>query len=167
MQADCTRAGVKSLDVLLADESLVLILDDTEHVWKDKHKDHTANLIQVARYHYFGASAKLFHADASSPLEQGRDEPEQGGMLDHAAQLLERIHTRVYGSNSQQQQQKSEPPLPQQQQQQEEEGDEEGVQVRDAVGLDCVRDDVRAGQGRSCCMVSGTGTAYVRSCAEG
>ena len=123
--------------MLLADESLVLILDDTEHVWKDKHKDHTANLIQVARYHYFGASAKLFHADASSPLEQGRDEPEQGGMLDHAAQLLERIHTRVYGSDSQQQQQQqqqqqSEPPPQQQQQQQEDEdeGVEEGMKVR-------------------------------------
>jgi hypothetical protein len=43
MQADSTRAGVKDLDVLLADESLVLILDDTEHVW-EKHR---ANLIQV------------------------------------------------------------------------------------------------------------------------
>jgi hypothetical protein len=35
---------VKDLDVLLADESLVLILDDTEHVW-EKHR---ANLIQVS-----------------------------------------------------------------------------------------------------------------------
>lgn len=43
VQADSTRAGVKDLDVLLSDESLVLILDDTEHVW-EKHK---ANLIQV------------------------------------------------------------------------------------------------------------------------
>jgi hypothetical protein len=34
---------MKDLDVLLADESLVLILDDTEHVW-EKHR---ANLIQV------------------------------------------------------------------------------------------------------------------------
>lgn len=42
-QADCTRPGVKDLDVLLADESLVLILDDTEHVWEH----HGANLIQV------------------------------------------------------------------------------------------------------------------------
>jgi RNA polymerase II C-terminal domain phosphatase-like 3/4 len=45
MQADSTRAGVKDLDVLLADESLLLILDDTEHVW-EKHR---ANLIQVCR----------------------------------------------------------------------------------------------------------------------
>lgn len=43
LQADSTRAGMKDLDVLLADDSLVLILDDTEHVW-EKHR---ANLIQV------------------------------------------------------------------------------------------------------------------------
>lgn len=34
---------MKDLDVLLADEAMVLILDDTEHVW-EKHR---ANLIQV------------------------------------------------------------------------------------------------------------------------
>jgi hypothetical protein len=42
-QADSTRASTKDLDVVLADESLVLILDDTEHVWQK----HAANLIQV------------------------------------------------------------------------------------------------------------------------
>lgn len=42
-QADSTDRDFKGLDVLLADESMVLILDDTEQVW-DKHR---ANLIQV------------------------------------------------------------------------------------------------------------------------
>jgi hypothetical protein len=42
-QADSSHAKVKDLDVLLADESMVLILDDTEVVWEN----HQANLIQV------------------------------------------------------------------------------------------------------------------------
>eukprot|EP00879_Flechtneria_rotunda_P003572 GHRR01003806.1.p1 GENE.GHRR01003806.1~~GHRR01003806.1.p1 ORF type:complete len:605 (+),score=304.07 GHRR01003806.1:163-1977(+) len=99
--ADSTRAGQKDLDVLLADESLVLILDDTEQVW-EKHR---ANLIQVERYHYFGASTRLFHHNAQSPLEQGADEPESGGVLDTAAQLLVHIHARVYGSTAAEEQQ--------------------------------------------------------------
>jgi hypothetical protein len=37
------RAGIKDRDVVLADESLALILDDTEEVWQQ----HSANLIQV------------------------------------------------------------------------------------------------------------------------
>lgn len=49
MQADSTRAGVKDLDVLLADSSVVLILDDTEHVWER----HRANLIQVCTAHHW------------------------------------------------------------------------------------------------------------------
>ncbi|WIA15963.1 hypothetical protein OEZ85_012704 [Tetradesmus obliquus] len=113
--ADSTRAGVKDLDVLLADESLVLILDDTEHVW-EKHR---ANLIQVERYHYFGASARLFHPGAPSPLEQGSDEQQQGGVLDLAAQLLARIHERMFGpAEQQQQQQQQQQEVAQQQQQQ-------------------------------------------------
>jgi hypothetical protein len=45
-------------------------------------------------------------------------------MLDREAQLLGRIHTRVYSSNGQQQQQQQ-----QQQEDLEEEGDEDGMHV--------------------------------------
>lgn len=53
VQADSTRAGVKDLDVLLSDESLVLILDDTEVVWEN----HKANLIQVTNDCCYGSRA--------------------------------------------------------------------------------------------------------------
>jgi len=83
----------------------------------------------VERYHYFGASAKVFHPEAVSPLGQGTDEPEQGGMLDNAAQLLTRIHARVYGADAQQQQQQEEEEDGVQQEQegqQQEQGQEQG-----------------------------------------
>jgi hypothetical protein len=54
----------------------------------------------VERYHFFAASARLFQPGASSPLEDGLDEPVLGGVLDNAAALLTRIHARVYGSEA-------------------------------------------------------------------
>lgn len=45
---DCTVKNKKGLDVVLADESVVVIVDDTESVW-DKHK---SNLIPIDAYHY-------------------------------------------------------------------------------------------------------------------
>jgi len=41
---------------------------------------------QVERYHFYGASARLFHPGACSPLEQGNDEPEQEGELQQQQQ---------------------------------------------------------------------------------
>ena len=40
----------KTLDVVLAHERVVLIVDDTEEVWGHSHKD---NLIKIAPYNFF------------------------------------------------------------------------------------------------------------------
>nr|XP_009787945.1 PREDICTED: RNA polymerase II C-terminal domain phosphatase-like 4 [Nicotiana sylvestris]XP_009787946.1 PREDICTED: RNA polymerase II C-terminal domain phosphatase-like 4 [Nicotiana sylvestris] len=53
-QGDCTQRHQKGLDVVVGQESAVLILDDTEAVW-GKHKE---NLILMERYHFFTSSCR-------------------------------------------------------------------------------------------------------------
>ncbi|KAI4378932.1 hypothetical protein MLD38_016349 [Melastoma candidum] len=45
---DCTTRGRKNLDVVLAEETNVIIIDDRRDVWPE----HGANLIQIKPYHY-------------------------------------------------------------------------------------------------------------------
>ncbi|KAJ8452905.1 hypothetical protein Cgig2_014668 [Carnegiea gigantea] len=47
---DCLMPKQKTLDVVLAHERVVLIVDDTEEVWRHNHKD---NLIKIAPYNFF------------------------------------------------------------------------------------------------------------------
>lgn len=87
-QSDCTQRHQKGLDVVLGQESAVLILDDTEAVWV-KHKE---NLILMERYHFFASSCKQFGYRCKSLSELKNDESEDGGALATVLQVLKRIH---------------------------------------------------------------------------
>ncbi|KAK6151599.1 hypothetical protein DH2020_014234 [Rehmannia glutinosa] len=87
-QGDCTQRHRKGLDVVLGQESAVVILDDTEafkeeqsyrthQVW-GKHK---GNLILMERYHFFASSCKHFGFNCKSLSELKSDESETEGAL--------------------------------------------------------------------------------------
>ncbi|MCL7042699.1 hypothetical protein MKW94_024362 [Papaver nudicaule] len=87
-QADCTQKHQKGLDVVLGAESAVIILDDTEYVWR-QHKE---NLILMDRYHYFSSSGRSFNINNRSLSELRRDENESDGALATILEVLKRIH---------------------------------------------------------------------------
>lgn len=87
-QSDSTRRHQKGLDVVLGQESAVLILDDTEVVW-GKHRE---NLILMDRYHFFTSSCRQFGLKCKSLSEQKSDENEAEGALASVLEVLQRIH---------------------------------------------------------------------------
>ncbi|KAI3928517.1 hypothetical protein MKW98_024118 [Papaver atlanticum] len=87
-QADCTKKHQKGLDVVVGSESVVVVLDDTEHVWQ-QHKE---NLILMDRYHYFSSSSRSFGLNQKSLSEVKRDESESDGALATILGVLQRIH---------------------------------------------------------------------------
>ncbi|KAA8535340.1 hypothetical protein F0562_030343 [Nyssa sinensis] len=91
-QDDCTQRHQKGLDVVLGQESAVLILDDTEHVWA-KHKD---NLILMERYHFFASSCRQFGYNSKSLSELKSDENESDGALATVLEVLKRIHSMFF-----------------------------------------------------------------------
>ncbi|KAJ9563703.1 hypothetical protein OSB04_008863 [Centaurea solstitialis] len=91
-QSDCTQRHQKGLDVVLGQESAVLILDDTEAVWV-KHK---GNLILMERYHFFASSCKQFGYRCKSLSELKNDESEEDGALVTVLQVLKRIHSMFF-----------------------------------------------------------------------
>ncbi|XP_021729225.1 RNA polymerase II C-terminal domain phosphatase-like 4 [Chenopodium quinoa] len=91
-QADCTQRHQKGLDVVLGQESAVLILDDTEAVWQ-KHKE---NLILMERYHYFSSSCRQFGFNCKSLSELKGDENEADGALATVLGVLKSIHEKFF-----------------------------------------------------------------------
>lgn len=91
-QGDCTQRHQKGLDVVLGQESAVLILDDTEPVWV-KHKD---NLIVMERYHFFASSCRQFGFSCKSLSELKSDESAVDGALATVLEVLKRIHTMFF-----------------------------------------------------------------------
>ncbi|XP_015081180.1 RNA polymerase II C-terminal domain phosphatase-like 4 [Solanum pennellii] len=87
-QSDSTRRHQKGLDVVLGQESAVVILDDTEVVW-GKHRE---NLILMDRYHFFTSSCRQFGLKCKSLSEQKSDENEAEGALASVLEVLQRIH---------------------------------------------------------------------------
>ncbi|XP_011078409.1 RNA polymerase II C-terminal domain phosphatase-like 4 [Sesamum indicum] len=87
-QGDCTQRYQKGLDVVLGQESAVLILDDTEAVW-GKHKE---NLILMERYHFFASSCKHFGFNCKSLSELRSDESETDGALATVLKVLQHVH---------------------------------------------------------------------------
>ncbi|KAL2318691.1 hypothetical protein Fmac_032567 [Flemingia macrophylla] len=85
---DGTQKHQKGLDVVLGQESAVLILDDTEHAWT-KHKD---NLILMERYHFFASSCRQFGFSCKSLAELKSDENETDGALAKILQVLKQVH---------------------------------------------------------------------------
>ncbi|KAK1392742.1 RNA polymerase II C-terminal domain phosphatase-like [Heracleum sosnowskyi] len=72
---DCTTPGQKGLDVVPVDPSAVVVLDDTEPVWKG----YFANLLLIEKYDYF------------SQMEL--DESEDQGGLSYALEVLTKLHS--------------------------------------------------------------------------
>ncbi|KAK1550573.1 hypothetical protein Q3G72_021261 [Acer saccharum] len=89
---DGTQRHQKGLDVVLGQESAVLILDDTENAWT-KHKD---NLILMERYHYFRSSCRQFGYNCKSLLELGKDENEPDGALASVLKALKQVHSMFF-----------------------------------------------------------------------
>ncbi|XP_029129573.1 RNA polymerase II C-terminal domain phosphatase-like 4 isoform X1 [Cajanus cajan] len=85
---DGTQQRQKGLDVVLGQESAVLILDDTEHAWM-KHKD---NLILMERYHFFASSCRQFGFNCKSLAELKSDEDESDGALAKILKVLKQVH---------------------------------------------------------------------------
>ncbi|GJZ52062.1 RNA polymerase II C-terminal domain phosphatase-like protein 4 [Tanacetum coccineum] len=80
-RSDCTQEHKKGLDVVLGQESAVLILDDREDVWEK----HTENLILIERYHFFASLSEL-----------KSDESESDGALATVLQVLKKIHNMFF-----------------------------------------------------------------------
>ncbi|EOY32064.1 hypothetical protein QUC31_019560 [Theobroma cacao] len=85
---DGTQKHQKGLDVVLGQESAVVILDDTENAWM-KHKD---NLILMERYHYFASSCHQFGYKCKSLSQLKSDESEPDGALASVLKALRQIH---------------------------------------------------------------------------
>lgn len=91
-QSDSTCRHQKGLDVVLGQESAVLILDDTEVVW-GKHRE---NLILMDRYHFFTSSCRQFGLKCKSLSELKSDENEADGALASVLKVLQRIHSLFF-----------------------------------------------------------------------
>ncbi|CAH8280060.1 unnamed protein product [Arabidopsis lyrata] len=89
---DGTVRHQKSLDVVLGQESAVLILDDTENAWPN-HKD---NLIVIERYHFFASSCRQFDHKYKSLSELKSDESEPDGALATVLKVLKQAHALFF-----------------------------------------------------------------------
>ncbi|KAK4604743.1 hypothetical protein RGQ29_012993 [Quercus rubra] len=85
---DGTQKHQKGLDIVLGQESAVLILDDTEHAWT-KHKE---NLILMERYLFFASSCRQFGFNCKSLSELKSDESDTDGALATVLEVLKQIH---------------------------------------------------------------------------
>ncbi|XP_054781115.1 RNA polymerase II C-terminal domain phosphatase-like 4 isoform X1 [Prosopis cineraria] len=85
---DGTQKHQKGLDIVLGQESTVLILDDTENAWMK----HQANLIVMERYHFFASSCRQFGFNCRSLAESKSDECESVGALATILDVLKRVH---------------------------------------------------------------------------
>ncbi|KAJ7955625.1 RNA polymerase II C-terminal domain phosphatase-like 4 [Quillaja saponaria] len=89
---DGTQRHQKGLDVVLGQESAVIILDDTENAWKN----HTENLILMERYHFFSSSCHQFGFNCKSLAELKSDESELDGALATILKVLKRMHNMFF-----------------------------------------------------------------------
>ncbi|CAH8252945.1 unnamed protein product [Arabidopsis lyrata] len=79
----------KTLDLVLADECGVVIVDDTRHVWPD----HERNLLQITKYSYF---RDYNQEDSKSYAEEKRDESRSQGSLANVLKVLKKIHQEFF-----------------------------------------------------------------------
>ncbi|CAH8313331.1 unnamed protein product [Eruca vesicaria subsp. sativa] len=80
---------MKTLDLVLAHERGVVIVDDTRDVWPD----HKRNLIEISRYKYF----RMNNSKHSKPYsEEKTDESENGGGLANVLKLLKEVHCAFF-----------------------------------------------------------------------
>ncbi|KAF8081752.1 hypothetical protein N665_0868s0008 [Sinapis alba] len=80
---------MKTLDLVLAHERGVVIVDDTRDVWPD----HKRNLIEISRYKYF----RMNNSQHSKPYsEEKTDESEYNGGLANVLKLLKDVHCAFF-----------------------------------------------------------------------
>ncbi|KAK9806049.1 hypothetical protein WJX73_008855 [Symbiochloris irregularis] len=91
-QGDSTHIHVKDLDVVLGDDTAVLIVDDTPGVWPN----HARNLIQAERYIYFPADAVRWETVQRALLERGCDESADDNCLHGIGEVLVKVHARAF-----------------------------------------------------------------------
>ncbi|KAK6944365.1 BRCT domain [Dillenia turbinata] len=91
-QVDCTQKHQKGLDVVLGQDSAVLILDDTENVWQ-RHRE---NLILMERYHYFASSCQQYGFNCKSLSELKSDERELDGALATILHVLKQVYSMYF-----------------------------------------------------------------------
>ncbi|KAJ4886940.1 Haloacid dehalogenase-like hydrolase (HAD) superfamily protein [Raphanus sativus] len=76
---------MKTLDLVLAHERGVVIVDDTRDVWPD----HKSNLVEISKYNYF----RMNKSNQSKPFsEEKTDESENNGGLANVLKLLKDVH---------------------------------------------------------------------------
>ncbi|KAF8081751.1 hypothetical protein N665_0868s0007 [Sinapis alba] len=84
-ESPCT----KTLDLVLADERVVMIVDDTRDVWTD----HKRNLIEISRYKYF----RMKSSQHTKPYsEEKTDESEYNSGLVKVFRLLKKVYCRFF-----------------------------------------------------------------------
>ncbi|PKU82751.1 RNA polymerase II C-terminal domain phosphatase-like 4 [Dendrobium catenatum] len=91
-QSDSTQRYLKGLDVVLKEESHVVILDDTKIVWNK----HSENLILMEKYHFFASSCRIFGLGIKSLSELRQDERESDGALANILGVLKRVHQKFF-----------------------------------------------------------------------
>ncbi|KAG2317568.1 hypothetical protein Bca52824_020690 [Brassica carinata] len=80
---------MKTLDLVLAHERGVVIVDDTRDVWPD----HKSNLVEISKYNYF----RMNKSQQSKPYsEEKTDESENNGGLANVLKLLKEVHFRFF-----------------------------------------------------------------------
>ncbi|VYS52071.1 unnamed protein product [Arabidopsis thaliana] len=79
---------MKTLNLVLAEERGVVIVDDTRDIWPH----HKNNLIQIRKYKYFRRSG----LDSNSYSEKKTDEGENDGGLANVLKLLREVHRRFF-----------------------------------------------------------------------
>ncbi|CAA0224783.1 unnamed protein product [Arabidopsis thaliana] len=80
----------KTLDLVLADECGVVIVDDTRHVWPD----HERNLLQITKYSYFRDYSH--DKESKSYAEEKRDESRNQGSLANVLKVLKEVHQEFF-----------------------------------------------------------------------
>ena len=85
---DSTKRTAKDLDVIMGQDSHVMIVDDTAGVWP-RHAD---NLLVAERYHFFPSSLEHFGLQGKALLQCGLDEDAGANCLARLLGVLEKVH---------------------------------------------------------------------------
>ncbi|CAH2067800.1 unnamed protein product [Thlaspi arvense] len=80
---------VKTLDLVLAEERGVVIVDDTRSVWTH----HKSNLVEISKYNYFRDDGQQ---DSKPYSEEKIDESEDDGALANVLKLLKELHSGFF-----------------------------------------------------------------------
>ncbi|KAF8090054.1 hypothetical protein N665_0490s0049 [Sinapis alba] len=83
---------IKTLDLVLADERGIVIVDDTVHVWPH----HNRNLLNITRYNYFKHKDNINNVSKPSYAESKGDESKSSGALANLLKHLKEIHNGFF-----------------------------------------------------------------------